>query len=117
MSAYSGTPTVDSAYEVGDRNGKLRHIRKKMSITLASQGGATNTIGAVALGFASGGISEARCCSFTDGGAQIRAVELFTDGSNVYVGDPTQATDANRGIPADVTGTLVLVVEGRSPPP
>lgn len=84
-----------------------------MTLTLSSQGGATNTIGYAALGFAAGGISEARLVSFTDGGSQIRAVWLFTDTNNVYVGDPTQATDANRGIPTDVTGTLVMVVTGR----
>lgn len=113
MSAYSGTPTISSIYEVGDRNGQFRHVRKKMSLTLSSQGGASNTIGYAALGFASGGISEARCCLFIDGGAQKRTVWLFTDGDNVYVGDPTNATDATRGIPGDVTGTLVLIVEGR----
>lgn len=115
MAAYSGTPTVDTAYswEVGSRNGKFMLMRKKMTITLASQGGATNTIGDAALGFASGGIIEARACLFTDGSSQKRDVWLFTDGTNVYVGDPTNATDATRGIPGDVTGDLVLVVEGR----
>ena len=115
MAAYSGTPTVDTAYSysVGDRHGKQIMLRKKMSLTLSSQGGATNTIGYAALGFASGGIIEARCLLFTDGGSQKRAVVLFTDGNNVYVADPTNATDATRFIPGDVTGTLVLVVEGR----
>jgi len=115
MAVYSGTPTIDTAYSfpVGDRTGKQIMMRKKMSIALSTQGGATNTIGAVALGFASAGIIEARCLLFTDGGSQKRAVTLFTDGTNVYVADPTQATDANRFIPADVTGTLVLIVEGR----
>jgi hypothetical protein len=116
MAAYTGTPTVDTSYsyEVGDRNGKFIMLRKKMSITLAAQGGATNTIGDAALGFASGGIIEARAVLFTDGSAQKRTVWLFTDGTNVYVGDPTNATDATRAIPGDVTGTLVLIVEGRA---
>lgn len=116
MAAYTGTPTVDAAYSymIGDRHGKQIMYRKKMSITLSTQGGATNTIGYAALGFASGGIIEARCVLFTDGGSQKRAVVLFTDGNNVYVADPTNATDATRFIPGDVTGTLVLIVEGRS---
>lgn len=115
MAAYSGTPTVDTAYSysVGDRQGKQVMLRKKMSLSLSSQGGASNTIGYAALGFASGGIIEARCVLFTDGSSQKRAVVLFTDGSYVYVADPTNATDATRFIPGDVTGTLVLIVEGR----
>lgn len=115
MAAYSGTPTVDTAYtyEVGDRSGKFRVLRKKMTISLSSQGGATNTIGCAALGFATAGFIEARCVLFTDGSSQKRAVTLFTDGTYIYVADPTNATDATRFIPGDVTGTLVLVVEGR----
>lgn len=98
-------------WEVGDRFGKFQEFVKDMSITLSTQGGATNTIGKVALGFST--IYSAQCLLFTDGGSQKRAVWLFTDGTNVYVGDPTNATDATRGIPGDVTGTLVLRVSGR----
>lgn len=113
MAVYSGTPVVGSDYEVGDRNGKYRHVRRRLTITLATQGGATNLISAPSLGFATDGLSNAVCCLFTDGGAQKRQVNLFTDTTNLYVGDPTQATDANRGIPTDVTGTLIFIVEGR----
>jgi hypothetical protein len=112
MAAFSGTVTNNLTYEEGDRFGKRIRIRRNLTIVLATQGGATNTIGGVALGIASGQIQSVYCVQFTDGGTQKRAVWLFTDGTNVYVGDPTQATDANRAIPADVTGTLVLEIAG-----
>ena len=108
MAAYSGTPTVVESYEVGDRFGKFRKVYRQLSLSLSSQGGATNTIGAVALGFRSGGLQSVNCVLFTDGGSQKRAVWCFTDGTNLYIGDPTNATDATRGIPGDVTGTLVV---------
>jgi hypothetical protein len=111
MAAYSGTPTVLRKWELGDRYGKAVEWCKDLSITLSSQGGATNTIGKVALGYST--IYDVKCILFTDGSSQKRAVVLFTDGTNVYVGDPTQATDANRFIPADVTGTLVLRISGK----
>lgn len=111
MAAYSGTPTVLRKWELGDRYGKQVEWCKDISISLSSQGGATNTIGKVALGFSD--IYAVQCLLFTDGSAQKRAVWLFTDGTNVYVGDPTNATDATRGIPGDVTGTLVLRISGK----
>ncbi len=111
MAAYSDTPTVLRKWELGDRYGKEVEWCKDISIALSSQGGATNTIGKVALGYST--IYAVQCILFTDGGSQKRAVWLTTDGTNVYVGDPTQATDANRSIPADVTGTLVLRISGK----
>lgn len=112
MATYTGTPTVDYSYELGDRNGKSQGVVRGLTITLSTQGGATNTITAAALGIKAGYCYKAICRLFTDGGAQKRAVWLFTDGTNVFVGDPTNATDATRGIPGDVTGTLALEVQG-----
>lgn len=112
MSAYSGTPTVVKSWEEGDRFGKRIRVRRLLSLVLSSQGGATNTIAATTLGIASGQLDVAICALFTDGGSQKRTVWCFTDGTNLYIGDPTQATDANRAIPADVTGTLVVEVAG-----
>jgi hypothetical protein len=113
MSALASSAVVqDQAWEVGDRQGKFVRVCKRLTITLATQGGATNTCGAVALGFRADGLKAARCILFTDGSAQKRVVWLFTDGTNLYVGDPTNATDATRGIPGDVTGTLIAEVEG-----
>lgn len=112
MAAYTGTPTVQGLWEEGDRNGKRIRVRRRLTLTLSTQGGATNVIPATTLGIAAGQLQLCECVSFTDGGAQIRTLWLFTDGTNMYVGDPTQATDANRSIPADVTGTLVCEVAG-----
>lgn len=114
MAAYSGTPTRvgPGSWERGDRSGKFVSKVKRLSLTLVAQGGLTNTIGAVALGFRSGGLIQARCILFTDGSANKRYIGLFTDGTNLYTADPSVATDADRGKAADVTGTLVCEVEG-----
>lgn len=112
MATYTGTPSRDYFYELGDRNGKTQGTVYGLTITLATQGGATNTITAAALGIKAGQCTKVLCRQFIDGGAQKRAVWLFTDGTNIYVGDPTNATDATRGIPGDVTGTLSLEVVG-----
>ena len=110
MAAYSGTPTVVRWWEKGDRFGKRVEVSKDLTVTLASQGGATNTLGKVALGFST--IYSAFCLKFVDGGAVVRALILFTDGTNVYVADPQVSTDADRGKAADVTGDLTFRVTG-----
>lgn len=112
MAAYSGTPTVLSQWEEGDRFGKRIRVVKRLSLSLSSQGGATNNIPATQLGFLAGQLQRSTCVLFTDGGAQKRVVWCFTDGTYLYIGDPTQATDANRGIPGDVTGDLIVEVAG-----
>lgn len=112
MSAYSGTPTVVSALEEGDRNGVFRRARRHLTLSLTAQGGTSNNIPVTALGIKAGYAGEVRLVKFTDGSANVRWVGLFTDGTYVYVSDPTQATDANRGLPSDVTGTLELIVLG-----
>lgn len=101
-----------AAWEEGTRAGQFVRVCKRLSIVLSSQGGATNTLGAVALGFRADSLQMGTCILFTDGGAQKRAVWCFTDGTNLYIGDPTNATDATRGIPGDVTGTLIVEVAG-----
>ena len=111
MAVYSGTPTVVGAWEEGDRNGRLVRVRKLLTIALSSQGGATNYVSAVSLGFRAGSLQGARCVLFVASSVN-RVVWLFTDGTYVFVADPTQATDANRGIAADVTGTLTFEVWG-----
>jgi hypothetical protein len=114
MAAFSGTVTLvgPGAYEISDRTRKHIAVRKRISITLASQGGGTNYISATSLGFRSGGLIGAKCLLFTDGGSVKRWIALFTDGSYLYTADPTVSTDANRGAAADVTGTLVAEVDG-----
>lgn len=115
MAAYSGTPTNLQTWEEGDRQGKHVRMWRRLSVSLSSQGGLTNTLGAVALGFKAGSLSAARLVLFTDGSSVKRAVTLMTDGTNVYTADPQVSTDADRGKAADVTGTLVLEVAGLRP--
>jgi hypothetical protein len=114
MAAFSGTVTLvgPGAYETGDRTGKHICVRKRISIALSSQGGGTNVISAVSLGFRTDGLIGARCLLFTDGSSVKRWIALFTDGTNLYTADPVVSTDANRGAAADVTGTLVAEVDG-----
>lgn len=114
MPAYSGTPVVNLAYEFGDRNGKLQRVVRNLTLTIASQGGATNTIGAAALGFAvsAGSITNVSLVNFIDGSLQTRFVFVWTDGVKIYLSDPQQATDASRGVPSDLTGTLQVEVYG-----
>lgn len=111
-SLVAAAVTVNSQWEEGDRFGKRIRVRRRLSLALTGQGGATNLIPATVLGLAAGQLHWAALGSFTDGGAQIRACWLFTDGTNLYCGDPTNATDATRGIPGDLTGTLVVEVMG-----
>lgn len=110
MAAYSGTPTVVKAWEEGDRNGKLVRVRKILTLTISSQGGSSNTIGDTALGFTS--IDVVTPVTYTDGSSQNRAIFAWTDGTNVLLGDPQVSTDADRGEPLDMTGTLTIELAG-----
>ena len=112
MPAYSGTPTNLSQWEEGDRFGKRLRVVKRLSLSLSSQGGTSNNIPATQLGFLAGQLQKAECVLFTDGSSNKRVVWCFTDGTSLFVADPTQATDANRGRPGDVTGTLIVEVSG-----
>lgn len=117
MAVFSASSTTlarvgPGSWEEGDRQGKFIRVRKRLSLTLTAQGGLSNTIGAVALGFRSGGLISAQCILFTDGSSVKRFVALFTDGTNLYVADPQVSTDADRGKAADVTGVLVCEVTG-----
>ncbi len=112
MAAYSGTPTVLSAWVEKDQAGRALRLRKRLSLSLSSQGGLSNTIGAVALGFQAGSLQLAQTVLFTDGSSVKRCVGCFTDGDNLYTADPQVSTDADRGKAADVTGTLIVEVAG-----
>jgi hypothetical protein len=112
MSAYSGTPTVNQSYEIGDRNGKLQEVLRDLTLTIDTQGGTSNTIGYAALGFADGRINSVVVVNFTDTGPQNRGIIAWTDGDNVYLGDPQAATDAARCEPIDLSGTLRLRLTG-----
>lgn len=110
MAVYSGTPTVVRWWYVGDRNGKQVEVSKDLTITLAAQGGATNTIGKTALGFTA--INSVQLINFTDNAAQNRGISVWTDATNVLLGDPQVVTDADRCEPIDLTGTLTFRITG-----
>lgn len=114
MSAYSGTPTILRAWQDGDRQGKFIRVVRRVSITLSTQGGATNNIPATQLGFKAGGLERAHLVLFTDdSGSQKRALSLFTDGTYLYTGDPQTSTDADREEPTDVSGVLICELYGQ----
>lgn len=110
MGAYATAPTITRWWYVGDRNGKQVEISKDLIIAPSSQGGATNTIGKAILGFSS--IYSVFLVNFTDGSAQNRGIMVWTDGTNIYLGDPQVATDADRCEPLDMTGTLAIRITG-----
>lgn len=114
MSAYSGTPTLVRSWSLGDRTGKQVGSVKYLTISISSQGGTSNTIGAAALGFVAGQLYDVSVVSFTDSEPQNRAIFAWTDGTTVFLGDPQAATDAARGEPIDLTGTLTLKLTGQS---
>ncbi len=113
MSAYSGTPVNNLSYELGDRNGKNVGYVRNLTLTISSNGGATNNISAASLGFAAASLLKVIAVNYTDGSAQNRAIFAWTDGSLVLLGDPQVTTDADRGEPLDMTGTLTIEVTGR----
>lgn len=110
--ASTTTLTTTDAWEEGDRNGKTKRVRKRLTLVLSSQGGLTNLIPVSELGFQAGNVHLAQTVLFTDGSSNKRWIGLFTDGTYLYTADPSVATDADRGKAADVTGTLVCEVAG-----
>jgi len=112
MGAYAGTPTVNYKYEIGDRFGNRVGVIRNLTLTISSQGGATNSIGAVALGLAASKIYRAVLINYTDGSSQNRGISVWTDGSIVLLGDPQVATAGDRCEPLDMTGTLQIEVFG-----
>lgn len=111
MGAYSGTPTIVRWWEVGDRYGKRVEVVKDLTLTISSQGGASNTIGDTALGFSE--IYKVDLIDFVDdSGSQRRGLTVQTDGTNVLLGDPQVTTDADRCEPVDCSGTLKIRVHG-----
>lgn len=110
MGAYATAPTIVRWWYVGDKNGKQVEISKDLTIAPSTQGGATNTIGKAILGFSQ--INSVQLINFTDGSAQNRGIMVWTDATNVYLGDPQVATDADRCEPLDMSGTLTIRITG-----
>lgn len=79
------------------------------NIVLSAMGGNVNRIPAAAFGLRvlEGCTNAVRA----DGGAVVVA-GVTADGSRVVLADLTQATDASRATPADVSGTFRITVYG-----
>lgn len=82
---------------------------KRLTLTLTGQGGASNTIGATALGFT----SLIACSNATadDDGFLYPAMVSY-DGSKIFLTDMSGATDATRDVPTDITDTVRITVIG-----
>lgn len=107
----SANVTKVHAYEEGARDGTFVEVVKDLIIALSSQGGTAGDIPASALGFAK--IYSAVGMAFDDA-TNVRGawVGVATDGSEIFPIDATQATDANRTLRANLTGSLYVRVTG-----
>lgn len=87
----------------------LTVFRRQLTLTLTGQGTTTNRILASVLGFST--VQWVSNFVKTDNTEIIPAVPS-SDRSMILLMDPKQATDANRALPADFTGTYKCTVEG-----
>lgn len=89
--------------------GSPRLTIKRLTLVLTGQGGATNTIGATALGFT----SFIGCTNATadDNGFLYPAMVSY-DGTKIFLTDMSNATDATRDVPADITDTVRITITG-----
>lgn len=103
-SLASSAVTIVSSWTEGGVNGK-RHIAKLVRLDLTGQGGATNLIGAAALGFTK--IEQCSNAVLSDNTVVYPAVPLYGGTAVGLVLDASAAV-----APADVTGTVELTVKG-----
>lgn len=108
--------TLVKSFNAFDR-GQLLETCREVIITLTAQGGTAADIPASALGFSY--LTNVEFVGFVDNGAVKRFTYVWLEyattanATGLSVGDPTQATDANRGIIANLTGTLRVRVYGK----
>ena len=100
----SSAVTEVASWTEGNVNGK-RHIARLLRLVLTAQGGATNLIGAAALGFTK--IEQCSNAVLSDNTKIYPAVPLY-GGTAVGLILATQTASA----PADVTGTVEITVKG-----
>lgn len=93
---------------VGDRTQKIVRKVKRVKLSLTGQGTVANKIPASVFNFTH--VHEAYNV-ITDGNTLLHASPSF-DGSRLLLFNPNQATDANRGNPADITDTVIVTVVG-----
>ena len=89
--------------------GTPRLTIKRLTLVLTGQGGATNTIGATALGFTS--LISCSNATADDDGFLYPAMVSY-DGTKIFLNDTSNATDATRDVPTDITDTIRITVTG-----
>ncbi len=82
---------------------------KRLTLTLTGQGGATNTIDATTLGFTK--LLSCSNATADDNGFLYPAMVSY-DGSKIYLTDMSNATDATRDVPVDITDVVRITVTG-----
>lgn len=103
--------TLIRSWAAPDISGAQREVVKDVSIVLAAQGGTAGDIPASALGFAL--IHSCQAKELDVAGTPNGAlVFVKKDGSELVPVDVNQATDANRTLRANITGTLYIRVSG-----
>lgn len=100
--------TVQRAVSVGGVTGK-DHVQVLAKVVLGAQGTTTNKITAAALG-----LKKVESCSnaVKDDNTKVYPAVPTADGTAVLLVDLTNATDANRANPADITATIYITVRG-----
>jgi hypothetical protein len=103
--------TLLRAWETAAKAGYTVEKTKDVSIALSAQGATAGDIPASALGFSK--IYSAVALAFDDA-TNVRGgwVGVAVDGSEIFPIDAAQATDANRTLRANLTGTLYVRVTG-----
>jgi len=90
--------------------GSPRLTQKRLTLVLTGQGGGTNTIGASALGFTS--FTDCSNAITSDDGF-IHPAAVSYDGLTIRLIDVSNATDATRDVPSDLTSlTIRITVTG-----
>jgi hypothetical protein len=100
--------TVYKAWTEAGTNGRLLSARV-LTIVLSSQGGATNTVGAAALGFSY--IVSSSVAQKSDDSVVYLTSPSY-DGTKLFVYDMNVTTDADRSKPVDISATVRVLVKG-----
>lgn len=103
----SSAVTVNLGWEAVSTPIKIK--TKQLTVVLSSQGGATNTVGAAALGFTK--ILGSSSAQKSDNSLLAPTAPSY-DGSTLFFYDNSNATDATRDAPVDLSGTFRLLVWG-----
>jgi hypothetical protein len=100
--------SILKSWTEGGLHGKRVSCRQ-VQLTLTGQGTTTNKIPASVLGL---GVIEQASNFVKSDDAKVYPAAVSNDGANLLLVDLTNATDANRADPADITATAIGVVKG-----